>query len=360
VSGNPSKPAVININPADFCHALIGWFRENARTLPWRKTDRWYPVFLSEYLLQQTRIEQAVPYYKKIIAAYPDITKLAGADEQELLTLWSGLGYYNRARNMLKTAKEIIVQFDGNFPKDIDEALQLPGIGKYTAAAILSIAFRKPHALVDGNVIRVITRVFSITEDVRKQKTVRLISDICHYLIDKKRPGDFNEALMELGALICKPQNAACSSCPLKEFCRSSENRIWQIIPFKSPPPVKKKRMEIALLYQNGNKLIIAQRSESGLLASMWEFPSNPVENLPFNQEDMFGEIDYLSPVFRHTYSHIQLFYQGAVMNTEFDRNKWNRQFSSRYQQYRELLPEDISKFPIHNAHKKLLKWYLA
>ena len=218
-----------------FRRLLLDWFRKNKRELPWRQSNNWYSTFLSEFLLQQTQVEQALPYYKKFIENYPDIPTLAKASEHDVLNLWAGLGYYSRARNLLKSAKILTQKFGGKFPIDFKQALSLPGIGNYTASAILSIAYSQPYSVVDGNVKRVISRVYSITDDIRLDITHKLIQNICNTLISKKHPGDFNEGLMELGATLCKPKNPFCPQCPINKFCLAYERGEVSNIPFKSP-----------------------------------------------------------------------------------------------------------------------------
>ena len=224
---------------------LLNWFKKNKRGLPWRKEPNWYKTFLSEIILQQTTVAQGLPYFQKFLKKYPDIGSLAQANEQDVLHLWAGLGYYSRARNMLKTAKIISNNYAGHFPQDYKTALSLPGIGPYSASAILSIAFNLPYPVVDGNVIRVISRLFAIKNDTRDPITLKSIKEYAHRLLDKKEPGSFNEAMMELGTMVCNLKLPQCQSCPLNNFCTAYQKDLTKIIPYKSKPAKKKKNRGI-------------------------------------------------------------------------------------------------------------------
>ncbi len=253
--------------------ALLDWFRQNKRNLPWRKNPHWYHTFLSEFLLQQTQVEQALPYYGKFLVTYPDISVLAKASEDEILNLWAGLGYYSRARNMVKAARQIQSEYHGHFPVEWKQALGLPGIGPYTAAAILSIAFNQPYAVLDGNVIRVLSRLHLIGDDIRLPASRHRFQTLANELLDRKKPGEFNEAMMELGATICLPRNPVCINCPLNSFCNAYKNNTVGKYPFKSAAAARKQMKHYVFLLECDQKLFIRQRPNKGLLARMWEFP---------------------------------------------------------------------------------------
>lgn len=346
-----------------FRNKLAEWFRIHRRALPWRNEGAWYAVFLSEFLLQQTQIEQALPYYNKFIERYPTLNDLAQASEYDVLTLWSGLGYYTRARNLLKSAQIIASEHGGQFPRDYQIALSLPGIGAYTAAAILSIAFNLPYAVVDGNVQRVVTRLFCLSDDVRLSKTKKHITQIVHALLDKKQPGSFNEALMELGALVCKPRAPLCNDCPLHSYCRAYQTNRVEQFPFKSPPAVKKQLKQYVLVLSASDQFLIVQRPPNGLLASMWEFPTLTVNHLRNSRaqiENLIREKYNISvsrlikgPVCKHTYSHIHLTFVPLLVKTEVhDFNYQENYAAMRWHHLNEL-----GKVPLHNAHKKILPW---
>lgn len=355
-------PDLKTINPVVFQNNLIEWFKKNKRDLPWRKMTQWYPVFLSEFLLQQTQVEQALPYYDKFIQRFPDIDSLSRASEQEVLTLWAGLGYYNRARNLLKTAKIIVTAFNKEFPYDIKEALSLPGIGKYTASAILSIAFNKPYAVVDGNVYRVITRLFAISDDIRLSTTQNKIQAICDELLSLEDPGNFNEAMMELGATLCRKQNPDCLKCPLQIFCKASTENNQSLYPYKSPAKAKRKVFYYAYIFERKNRYLMVKRPNSGLLASFWEFPViervkfNPKEKPEILLKDKYkinGNLILTGKEFRHQYSHIDLTYKPVMFKM---KSNTVIEFEN-YIVHSWLSLQEISELPVHNAHLKLINW---
>ncbi len=344
---------------------LIQWFQENKRSLPWREERDWYKILLSEFLLQQTQVSQALPYFQVFIRRFPTIRHLAKADEDEVLQLWAGLGYYSRARNLLKAARQIVERFDGLFPEDLKTAQELPGIGPYTAAAILSMAFNKPTAVVDGNVLRVVTRLFAIPQDIRLTKTQTEVRKIVQQLLPADQPGLFNEALMELGALICKPIEPQCTQCPLQTFCLSFKQNLTSTIPFKSAARPKRQSFQVVFVARNSqNQLLLAQRQARGLLAKMWEFPSVEVDSL---QQLTLNHLEKLInthfgdrkaqqftklPVLKHTYSHIALQFLPILLQSE-------RTFSPDGYDYLNLSWVEfanLTQLAIHNAHKKILK----
>jgi A/G-specific adenine glycosylase len=345
-----------------FQKALLNWFQNNKRILPWRDSETWYPVFLSEFLLQQTQVEQALPYFNRFIRQYPDIYDLADADEDEVLALWTGLGYYARARNMLKAARQIVQNHGGKFPEDHQQALELPGIGPYTAAAILSIAYGKPYPVVDGNVQRVITRLQSITSDLRSRETLKKINGFSHLLIDNNAAGSYNEAMMELGALICRPQNPLCSQCPVHTFCDAREKGIQLKLPVKSTKIKKKVKKQIVFAIQKHNQFLLVKRPAQGLLASMWEFPN--VENGDLSQSEdtlkrvlkedygISGKVLKVSEPMKHTYSHFSLNYRPVLVQLESGECKVDRHVDWRWQD-----AGDFERLPLHGAHRKVYQW---
>ncbi|MBD3224751.1 MAG: A/G-specific adenine glycosylase [Caldithrix sp.] len=345
-----------------FQKQLIDWFDTHKRLLPWRQEKHWYYIFLSEFLLQQTQVEQALPYFYKFIHAFPTIEHLAKTSEDDVLKLWAGLGYYSRARNLRKAAQKIVERFDGRFPLDYKDALSLPGIGPYTAAAILSIAFGKPHAVVDGNVIRVMSRLFSINEDVNDGKTRKYIESIVQKLLPEKEAGTFNEALMELGAVVCKPKNPRCLSCPVNTWCMAYKDGNPQAYPIKSAPAAKKRLFHYVFLIQNETDYLIVKRPDSGLLASMWEFPSVQTQKLTLaapeimthlqKQYGIKGELIEQDMIRHHTYSHIRLQYMAVYVRTDDEHIKLGHYQSFIWEHFNRL-----SDYAIHNAHKKLLSW---
>lgn len=254
---------------------LLRWYDGHARVLPWREEPTPYRVWISEIMLQQTRVEAVKPYFERFISALPTIWDLAKVEEDKLLKLWEGLGYYNRARNLQSAAKIIVEQYDGEIPDKIPLLLQLPGIGSYTAGAIASIAYQKPYPAVDGNVLRVIARVMADDRDILNQSVKRYYEESLLSIIPLDRPGAFNQALMELGAMICIPNGMAkCEECPWCGFCEArKQDRIMEL-----PNKAKKKPRIIEektiLLIQDEEKVAIRKRPQKGLLAGLYEFPS--------------------------------------------------------------------------------------
>lgn len=346
----------------DLASALLQWFDQNRRSLPWRNTGNWYHVFLSEFLLQQTQVAQALPYFTKLLRQYPDIEHLAAASEDELLKNWAGLGYYNRARNLHKAARIIVKDFNGQFPQEFQQALSLPGIGPYTAAAVLSIAFQLPYAVVDGNVMRVLTRLFGIADDIRLPATQKHIRQLAQSLLPPNRPGAFNEALMELGALVCLPNAPQCTQCPLQNRCRAfKENRLTEI-PFKSPARSKKRLYHFVLLLICDGRILTVQRPRKGLLAGMWEFPVVQTEATSLSPNDIPNALALLGwqhlqpakilPMMKHTYSHIALQFRPLI----FTLQKAVALKSDFYLQQKWLSPAQMESVALHNAHQKILR----
>lgn len=346
-----------------FRRKLIGWFVENKRPLPWRADPHWYNIFLSEYLFQQTQIAQGLPYYHKFIKRFPDIFSLAAADEQEVLALWAGLGYYARARNLLRAARLIVSVFNGALPEDYQRILSLPGIGPYAASALTSILFNQPRAVIDGNVLRVLTRVFAIANDIRLNSSQKQIEQMADRLIDVDQPGLYNEALMELGALVCKPQKPVCSACPLNKFCLARKNDEIQRYPFKSRPSPKRKLRHYVFLIMAERNVLLVKRPAKGLLASMWEFPTIEVDKLNKTRKNLeelagekfriWGKITRSAPLMTHNYSHIRLNYAPLFMQAEKQNFLLNG-----YVDFTWLTPERLNYYPIHNAHKKIIRHF--
>jgi len=256
----------------DFTYKLLIWYEENKRSLPWRKTSDAYKVWLSEIIMQQTRIEQGLPYYLKFIDAFPQIKYLAEADEQQVLKLWEGLGYYSRARNLHKTAQIIIEQYNSKFPDSYTELLKLKGVGPYTAAAIASIVFNEPIAAIDGNVLRVVSRLFLIEEPVDRSSTVNSIRSILQEFITKEDPGTFNQAMMELGALICTPKKPNCDACPVSVHCLGFENGVQDKLPVKVGKIKVKQEYFNYLIPDLDGKTEISKRN-SGIWTGLYQFP---------------------------------------------------------------------------------------
>ena len=252
---------------------LLAWFRARARSLPWRDDPRPYYVWVSEIMLQQTRVAAVMPYFSRFVAELPDVASLAAADDDALMKLWEGLGYYSRARNLKKAAEVVMEKHGGTIPRDFDELLALPGIGRYTAGAIASIAYGKRVPAVDGNVLRVVARLTASREDVLREKTKRAVEDALAASMPKDA-GQFNQAMMELGALVCLPRNPHCEECPLTALCRARAEGTEAELPVKAAKKERRIEPRTVLLIERDGKFAIAKRPKRGLLASLWEFPN--------------------------------------------------------------------------------------
>jgi len=266
---------------AAFQEVLLDWYDEQNHDFPWRQTKEPYKIWVSEIMLQQTQVNTVIPYYERFLEAFPTIEDLAEASEDEVLKLWEGLGYYSRARNLKEAATQIMLHYNGEFPDTPKEMSKLKGIGPYTAGAISSMAFDLPTPAIDGNLTRVLSRLFEIDLDVSKQKNRKVFRAVASYLIDHDRPGDFNQALMDLGRTICTPKNYFPKQSPVKEFNASYLNDTWQKYPVKKSKKRPKPVSYIALVMKNENgEYLFEQRPEAGLLANLWLFPLLEVEDI--------------------------------------------------------------------------------
>lgn len=260
---------------------LLAWYNKNKRPLPWRDHADVYAVWVSEIMLQQTRVETVIPYFEKWMRLFPTAHALAKASEQDVLNAWEGLGYYSRARNLHKAAKIVVKDYGGNLPAELTDLIKLPGIGRYTAGAIASIAFGRDEPALDGNLKRVYVRLFNMEEPVVSSKGEKLLWDIARQNLPKGKAGDFNQALMDLGAMICIPKNPRCLICPLTELCEAREMGTQELRPVMKPKKVVPHYIHAAGVIVKRGKVLLAQRPSSGLLAGMWEFPNGRVGGDP-------------------------------------------------------------------------------
>lgn len=297
---------------------LLEWYEKNKRDLPWRREPSPYKVWVSEIMLQQTRVEAVKPFYERFLTRLPDVNALAACPEDELLKLWEGLGYYNRVRNMQKAAIQVMEQHDGVIPADYSALLQLKGIGSYTAGAIASIAYQIPVPAVDGNVLRILTRVAADDTDIMKASFKKQVEEqLTEYMqgegFDKKCSGDYNQALMELGATVCVPNGAPnCTECPWQEFCQAKKKGCIDQLPVKSKAKERRIEKRTILVIRDGEHVAIKKRPKKGLLAGLYELPN--VEG-HLSQDEVIAYVKelQLSPLriqklaeARHIFSHVE------------------------------------------------------
>ncbi len=305
----------------EFILALIPWFEANAADLPWRQTTNPYYIWLSEIMLQQTQVTTVIPYYERFLKQFPTVEDLAESPQDDLLKAWEGLGYYSRARNLQSAAQQVVADYDGELPQTADELQKLKGIGRYTAGAIASIAFGEAAPLVDGNVIRVFSRLFNIADDVTQTSTKNDIWEIAENLmgaVPAGKAGDYNQALMELGREVCKPRNPTCEVCPIAEYCQAYAEGVQEERPVKKKKaPTPHYDVTCGLIWNEVGELLITKRPDDALLGGLWEFPGGkqePDESLPDCiarelKEELGIEVevgDYYMQV-KHAYTHFKI-----------------------------------------------------
>lgn len=313
-----------------FSTRLLNWYHKHKRTLPWRGHRNPYAVWVSEIMLQQTRVETVIPYFKRWMKLFPSVRALASASERDVLNAWEGLGYYSRARNFHKAAKIVIEKYGGKLPRDVDELRKLPGIGRYTAGALASILFGMDEPALDGNLKRVYARLFDVKKPVNSTEGEKLLWKIAHENLPKGRAADFNQALMDLGAMVCTPKNPRCEVCPLARDCKARERGVQHLRPVKVAKKIVPHYVHAASVVverigrgasSNGDNslhVLMAQRPSKGLLAGMWEFPNARVEGESAGEAESAIKAAYrltvrvkrgLHPlvVVEHTYSHFKV-----------------------------------------------------
>ena len=340
---------------------ILKWFDKNKRKLPWRINKDPYAIWISEIMLQQTQVDTVIPFYTRWMQSFPDINTLAHASPDAVLKHWEGLGYYSRARNLHKAARILLQNHKGIFPDDFQTVLSLPGIGRYTSGAILSIAFDQKHPVLDGNVIRVFARLFMINDPVNSPKIQKTLWEKAEELLPSKRTGDYNQSLMELGALLCTPKNPQCPLCPLQKICLAEKEDKQALLPLKTNrTKIEKIRTVIALLRKN-NKIFIQKRKAEGFLGGLWEFPGGKIEKQETAEAALQREIkeelgisiaiSHPYPALRHAYTRFQVTLfpfdckqlSGRIKLTSATEHKWVR-------------PEELSSFAFPAANKKLIE----
>lgn len=340
--------------------ALGRWYAKNRRTLPWRQSCDPYAIWVSEAMLQQTQVKTVIPYFERFMARFPNVAALAQADQQVVLKMWEGLGYYSRARNLHRAAGVVAHQMGGRVPENWDEIRQLPGIGDYMAAAILSIAFGQHFAVVDGNVKRVVARLFCVGTAVNLASGHKLFQNLAQQLLDTKIPGDHNQAMMELGALVCVPRKPRCSSCPVARFCQALKNKVVQDYPKRRKrAPIKEVNLVAGVVIKKGRILLI-QRQPEGLLGGFWEFPNGHLADgddpavacarvVQSASGTTVNVIDHIADI-RHAYTHFKL--HMLVYGCHWQSG---RVCLDGPRAFRWVLPGALAKFPLHGAVLKIV-----
>ena len=343
----------------------MGWYQENARNLPWRRTRDPYAIWISEVMLQQTRVETVIPYYQRWLEEFPTIGSLAAAEQDQVLKVWEGLGYYSRARNLHKAAILIVEEHQGQLPSDSEALLSLPGIGRYTAGAILSIAFEQAAPILDGNLRRVLTRVFNISSPIQTAKTEKILWAIAEDLVPLAEPGDFNQALMELGALVCLPKNPHCDACPLDQDCQANLRGIQKDLPVRKPKTPLPHLQVTAAVILDGVQILLAKRPPGGMLGGMWEFPGGTQEEAETLLETLTREIkEELSleieigeklGTYQHAYTHYKVTlhaYQCRMVSESWQLNY--------HTEAAWVSPQDLTNYPMGKIDRLIADQLLA
>jgi A/G-specific adenine glycosylase len=340
---------------------LLPWFAANKRTMPWRNRRTPYRVWISELMLQQTRVDQATPYFRRFMRRFPSLKSLAGASREDVLKMWEGLGYYSRARNLHKAAQIIAQQHGGRFPDSFDQIRALPGIGDYTAAAIGSLAFNLDVAVLDGNVIRVLSRLFAYAEDTRSSVARKELQRMTDALLVKGDAGNYNEAMMELGATVCLPRNPRCDACPVSSACRGFRSGRPADYPVQAPKKKVPHLVVGAAVVTNGKgDVLIAQRRDTDMLGGLWEFPGGKQEPDETIRQCIVRELkeelginvevgEFLTTV-RHAYSHFTM-----DMHTYFARIRSGRPRPLHCQDYRWMPVSGLRSVPYSKADLKII-----
>lgn len=277
-----------------FAVSLINWYKKNHRELPWRSTTDPYRIWVSEIILQQTRVNQGLPYFTKFIQRFKDLKSLANANEEEILKYWQGLGYYSRARNMHATAKFIYFNLGGSFPNNYTDLIKLKGIGDYTASAIASFSFNEKKAVVDGNVYRVLSRFFGVKEDINSKEGKEIIKDIAHQSIPDNEHSIYNQAIMEFGAMVCTPKSPKCHSCDLSEVCFAKKNNLTTSLPLKIRKQKVKTRFFNFIIFHCKNEVLLTKRTQKDIWKHLYQFPlfetKEEIDD-PLSRFDLKGEL---------------------------------------------------------------------
>lgn len=340
---------------------IIGWYKKNGRELPWRNSSDPYSIWISEVILQQTRVVQGWDYYIRFLDRFPDVISLASAHEDEVLKIWQGLGYYSRARNLHAAARQIVEEHDGIFPRELEAIRQLKGVGAYTAAAIASFAFHQPVAAVDGNISRVISRLYAVSEPVNSAKGEKIIQQIAGELLNREDPANHNQAIMELGALVCLPRNPDCRNCPLSGKCEAYARSRVQYFPVKKGKGPVRIRYFTYLIINNGKFIYVHQRTKNDIWRKLYEFPmletEMPVEDdqLPTTIGEFLDlssadfQINSVSEQINHQLSHQLIRSRFVTLAIEKEDFKGNLG-------WKKILPEEVDDYTLPRLLERFLE----
>lgn len=340
---------------------LLSWYDDHARDLPWRRTDDPYAIWISEIMLQQTQVETVQPYYERFLKRFPEVGTLARARLDTVLKLWEGLGYYSRARNMHKAAKVVVQDYERQLPTTREGLMNLPGIGRYTAGAIASIAFGRPEPILDGNVIRILSRLFRYDENPKSPEARERLWEWAARLVPKGRPGDFNQAMMELGATVCHRQNPSCLLCPIAAICQACQHGEQHLLPIRVKRKARPRHtIAVGIVYKRG-RILIDRRKPEGLLGGLWEFPGGkqePGESLEETvKREVKEELGVTVAVKRHlitihhVYTHFEIdlhayvckHVRGTPVCHECTAVKW-------------VWPRDLERYAFPGANRKIFQ----
>jgi A/G-specific adenine glycosylase len=333
---------------------LLAWYSKEGRDLPWRENRDPYRIWLSEIMLQQTTVVAVIPYYERFLQRYPTIEDLAAATLDDVISLWAGLGYYSRARNLHRAAQKVVSEYT-SFPDTLENLLTLPGIGRSTAGAILSIAFDKPAPILDGNVRRVLVRLFAWQEDPRNSRAEKQLWQWAEALTPNEHPHDYAQAIMDLGATVCVPRTPLCENCPLSELCQAFKQDCAALLPVVRKRVKLPVRRQIALLVQSSGDYLLRQRPTEGFLGGLWEFPVtdvNPDQDYRQVAERLLADLSLTGQLcdavaIRHAYSHFKL--ELTVFRVEIKE----RTSVAEASEYVWCDEDELKRLPLHGAHKK-------
>ncbi len=350
------KLAELPFDPDDYSARLLAWYDSQGRDLPWRHSRDPYRIWLSEIMLQQTTVAAVIDYYQRFLSNFSSVEQLAAAPLEAVIDLWAGLGYYSRARNLHAAAKMVVEDFDGVFPADPKELESLPGVGRSTAGAIAALAFDKRAAILDGNVRRVLCRLFAWQEPARTSRAEKQLWLWAEALTPELRVHDYTQAIMDFGATLCTPRRPQCDQCPVAMLCQARKLGIENDLPVKQPTKKTPTRREVVLLLEHSGRILSRRRLAEGFLGGLWEFPSlslsegeNPEEKITILQQDfaVAGKAHYLGQI-RHVYSHFRL--ESLIFHLQTDNCTVSEGDGSWLSQ------QELQGLALHGAHKKVLE----